>query len=127
MQRMLVLLLGVLLLGVGWVEAQQGVLCKHGIPNRNGTNSGDIPVTAVPVTVVTPNTALCRATITNVSPLQPIRCRQVDGTEVAADGGFQMLPYQSMELGADAQLGWRCVLETTATGDAAVTVYEVEP
>ena len=107
--------------------AQQGEQCQHGFPNRNGVSGGNITVGTTPVTVVTPNTRLCRAFVTNVSTNQSLRCRQVDGTEVTATGGFQVLPQQVMSMDKDAQLGWRCVRDTTATADAAVSVYEIEP
>jgi hypothetical protein len=118
----------VLLVWVATAGAQGlGENCRHGTPNRNGTAGANITVGVAAVTVVTPNTNLCKAFVTNISSSQSIRCRQVDGTEVTATNGFQLLPQQVMAMDKDAQLGFRCIRDTTATGDSAVSVYEIEP
>lgn len=123
------LLLGVLLLALGVVarsEAQTNEKCKLTTPNRSGTAGADITVSTAAVTVIAANTALCKAMMTNLSQTNAIRCRAI-GTDPTATTGFKVLPYQVLALDQDAQLGLKCIRDTTATGDVTVTVLEFEP
>lgn len=125
MQRgLLSLVCWLALVGLAWGQA--GERCKHRYENRSGTARADITVSTAAVTVIAANTALCKASITNTSTTNALRCGPV-GTDPTATTGVKILPYQVWSLDQDAQLGVRCIRDTSAGADIAVTTMEYEP
>jgi hypothetical protein len=128
MQRVLGLILGILLLGVGVVAAQQSLeQCKHtvatGVTEPDGT---DVTVTVAATTVISPDVSLCGAIVTNLSQIDAVRCSQT-GVDPTALTGYKLLPYQVWSLAGDASIGIRCIRDSTALNDVPLTVLEYRP
>jgi hypothetical protein len=101
--------------------------CRDANPNVSGVAGADITVDTTAVTVIATNTRLCQAIIFNTSTTQPLRCRSLNHSVPTGVSGFPLLPGSALALGLEAQKGWSCVRDTSATGSATVATFELTP
>jgi hypothetical protein len=121
--------LALLVLSVGLSQAQTtgpNDSCRHARANRSAAvPRQDIAIDTTAVTVIVANGLLCGGIIQNTSPTQALRCAAIsDGAPTAVEG-FRVPPGSTLMLGLEAQPGWACVRDTTATSAGSVSIVEL--
>jgi hypothetical protein len=105
-----------------------GAPCRSARANPSGlVPRQDTAIDTTVVTVINKNEKLCGAIIQNTSPTQALRCASIsDGAPTAVEG-FRLGPGSPLMLGIEAQPGWQCIRDTTATSAGSVSVEELFP
>jgi hypothetical protein len=123
--------LALLVLCAGSIHAQTtgpSDPCRHPRANPSGPTPGeDIPVDLAAVTVINTDRTLCGGIIQNTSGSQPLRCTAISDRVPTGSEGFYIPPMAALMLGVEAQPGWMCVRDTTATGTGSVSIVELFP
>jgi hypothetical protein len=101
--------------------------CRHAKANVSGIARADITINTSPVVVIAPNPRICKALIFNTSSSQALRCAGTADGAPTAVAGVKLPPGSSLTMDLEAQEGWQCVRDTSATGSADVTVIQLEP
>jgi len=123
------LLLVAVLLGSGVDGGAQQIgpsdACRHARANVQGIARAPITVSTTAVTVIAKNPAICKAIIFNKSSTQMVNCAGINDGDPTAVAGFPVPAGAALSLDLEAQDGWRCVRDTSATADADLAVLEL--
>jgi hypothetical protein len=126
MQTRLGLVLGLLLLGLSTAAFAQQNPCRHvkATPRNTGTC---IAVSTVPIIVATNNVGRCSMILINNSG-NPMRCTDfdIDGDPTGTKG-IPIGAGVAATFGTEGQGTWKCIRDTTATGDASACLGEGLP
>lgn len=122
---MLCVLLGSLTVPPVWSAGN--VACEKALINQQGVDRADIVVSTTAVVVALANRNRCELVILNTSLDQDIRCLSSLQGDPTATKGFLLYAGLGIILTFEGRHQWKCIRDSTATADSAVSVSEVVP
>lgn len=110
-----------------WIDFLSSQMCTTKKSNVQGVAGADVIITSTLKTVIAARADACGAVLINNSPTQTLRCRGPEDGPATLAAGFKMEPKTALGFTVEIRTGLQCILDSTATGNGALSVLEVWP